>query len=106
MIHIDIKKLGRFERVGHCITGNRKGQGNPRGVGWEFVHACIDDALRIAFCLPTHRQKRLPTSMTHLRRQSGFDKTFAEMFAFFRPLNGEVSLQTRLRFGQKHEMLY
>ncbi|WP_027058434.1 IS481 family transposase, partial [Mesorhizobium loti] len=49
MIHIDIKKLGRFERIGHRITGDRKGQSNSRGVGWEFVHVCIDAASRIAF---------------------------------------------------------
>jgi len=49
MIHIDIKKLGRFERVGHRITGDRTGQSNSRGVGWEFVHVCVDDASRIAF---------------------------------------------------------
>jgi transposase InsO family protein len=49
MIHIDIKKLGRFDRVGHRITGDRTGQSNSRGIGWEFVHVCIDDASRIAF---------------------------------------------------------
>lgn len=49
MIHIDIKKLGRFEQVGHRITGDRRGQSNSRGVGWEFVHVCIDDASRVAF---------------------------------------------------------
>ena len=49
LIHIDIKKLGRFERVGHRITGDRHGQSNSRGIGWEFVHVCIDDASRIAF---------------------------------------------------------
>jgi transposase InsO family protein len=49
LLHIDIKKLGRFDRVGHRITGDRKGQSNSRGVGWEFVHVCIDDASRIAF---------------------------------------------------------
>ncbi|HWB44752.1 MAG TPA: IS481 family transposase [Hyphomicrobiaceae bacterium] len=49
LIHIDIKKLGRFERIGHRITGDRTGQSNSRGVGWEFVHVCIDDASRIAF---------------------------------------------------------
>jgi transposase InsO family protein len=49
LVHIDIKKLGRFERVGHRITGDRTGQSNSRGVGWEFVHVCIDDASRIAF---------------------------------------------------------
>ena len=49
LLHIDIKKLGRFERVGHRITGDRTGQSNSRGVGWEFVHVAIDDASRIAF---------------------------------------------------------
>src|ERR1700722_11063156 len=49
MIHIDIKKLGRFDKVGHRITGDRTGQSNSRGVGWEFVHVCIDDHSRIAF---------------------------------------------------------
>jgi transposase InsO family protein len=49
LIHIDIKKLGKFNRIGHRITGDRTGQSNTRGVGWEFVHVCIDDASRIAF---------------------------------------------------------
>ena len=49
LIHIDIKKLGRFTRIGHRITGDRAGQSNSRGIGWEFVHVCIDDASRIAF---------------------------------------------------------
>jgi transposase InsO family protein len=49
MLHIDIKKLGRFDKIGHRITGDRTGQSNGRGVGWEFVHVCIDDASRIAF---------------------------------------------------------
>jgi transposase InsO family protein len=49
LIHIDIKKLGKFNRIGHRITGDRTGQSNSRGVGWEFVHVCIDDASRIAF---------------------------------------------------------
>ena len=45
LIHIDIKKLGRFERVGHRITG-RSGHATSRGIGWEFVHVCVDDASR------------------------------------------------------------
>lgn len=49
MIHIDIKKLGRFHQVGHRITGDGKGQSNGRSVGWEFLHVCIDDASRGAF---------------------------------------------------------
>jgi transposase InsO family protein len=53
LIHIDIKKLGRIDGVGHRITGDRTRQSNRRGrgegLGWEFVHVCIDDASRIAF---------------------------------------------------------
>jgi transposase InsO family protein len=49
LIHFDIKKLGKFNKTGHRITGDRRGQSNSRGVGWEFVHVCIDDASRIAF---------------------------------------------------------
>jgi transposase InsO family protein len=49
LIHIDIKKLGKFNRIGHRITGDRTGQSNSRGIGWEFVHVCIDDASRVGF---------------------------------------------------------
>ena len=49
LIHIDIKKLGRFESPGHRVTGDRTGQSNRRGIGWEFLHVCIDDHSRVAF---------------------------------------------------------
>jgi transposase InsO family protein len=50
LIHIDIKKLGRIGSVGHRITGRQTGVVNRHlGIGWEFVHVCIDDASRIAF---------------------------------------------------------
>jgi transposase InsO family protein len=48
LIHIDIKKLGRFVRPGHRITGDRQ-KGESRGAGHEFVHVAIDDASRLAF---------------------------------------------------------
>ena len=58
MIHIDIKKLGRFSRIGHRITGDRTGQSLTRGIGWEYVHVCIDDRSRLAFSqiLPDERK--------------------------------------------------
>jgi transposase InsO family protein len=53
LLHIDIKKLGRIDGIGHRITGDRRGQSSRRGrgegLGWEFVHVCIDDASRVAF---------------------------------------------------------
>ncbi len=43
LIHIDIKKLGRFRRMGDLFTGDRSGKTSRRGLGWEYVHVCIDD---------------------------------------------------------------
>ena len=49
IIHIDIKKLGKFNQIGHRITGDRTGQSNTRGVGWEYLHLAIDDHSRLAY---------------------------------------------------------
>jgi transposase InsO family protein len=49
MIHIDIKKLGRFNTVGHRVSGDRSPPFKSRGAGWEFVHIAIDDHSRVAF---------------------------------------------------------
>ena len=63
LIHIDIKKLGRIDGIGHRITGDRRGQSRRRargqGLGWEFAHVCIDDASRIAFAqvLPDEKKE-------------------------------------------------
>jgi transposase InsO family protein len=58
LIHIDIKKLGKFKKIAHRITGDRTGQSNNRGVGWEFVHVAIDDASRIAFSRVMKTERR------------------------------------------------
>jgi hypothetical protein len=47
LIHLGIKKLARFERVGHRITGDRR---NPSaGAGYDCFHVAIDDATRLAY---------------------------------------------------------
>ena len=47
LLHVDIKKLGRIDGIGHRITGDRRRR--TRGIGWEFVHVCIDDCSRLAY---------------------------------------------------------
>lgn len=47
MLHLDIKKLGRFHRPGHRVTAERTQ--NSRRAGWEFVHVALDDHSRVAF---------------------------------------------------------
>lgn len=49
LIHIDIKKLARFEKVGPRITGQRTADSKSRGAGWEYVHVCVDDNSRTSF---------------------------------------------------------
>ncbi|ATU94030.1 hypothetical protein BLM14_19735 (plasmid) [Phyllobacterium zundukense] len=40
----------RSAALGHRITGRQTGVVNRHlGIGWEFVHVCIDDASRVAF---------------------------------------------------------
>lgn len=47
LLHLDIKKLNRFWRPGHRITGDRRSK--CRGAGWDYVHVAIDDHSRIAY---------------------------------------------------------
>ncbi len=56
MIHLDIKKLGKFNVEGHRVTGDRLGR--SRKAGWDFLHVCVDDASRLAYTevLPSEGQ--------------------------------------------------
>ena len=47
LVHLDTKKLGRIGRVGHRIHGDYRRR--ARGVGWEFLHVCVDDATRVSY---------------------------------------------------------
>ena len=46
LLHVDTKKLGRIDGVGHRIRGDRRTR--RRGIGWEAPHVCVDDASRPA----------------------------------------------------------
>lgn len=48
LLHLDIKRLGRFRAPGHRVRGTRQGCRNA-GVGWEYVHVAIDDHSRVSF---------------------------------------------------------
>lgn len=59
LLHMDTKKLGRIDGVGHRITGQRSGMVKNRGIGWEVLHVAIDDASRLAYTelLPDEKKK-------------------------------------------------
>ena len=50
LLHLDTKKLGRIDGIGHRITGDRTLNRN-RGIGWDMVHLAIDDHSRVSFAL-------------------------------------------------------
>lgn len=67
LIHIDVKKLGRFKRPGHRVTGLSAGYRRDRGAGWEFVHVAIDDTTRLAY-LEILTDEKGPTCAAFLER--------------------------------------
>jgi transposase InsO family protein len=46
LVHVDIKKLGRFASAGKRVIGDRRAS---RGYGWECVHVMVDDFSRLAY---------------------------------------------------------
>lgn len=56
MLHIDIKKLGKIDGVGHRFLGRQHAK--QRHAGWEYLHVCVDDASRIAFSLILPDEKK------------------------------------------------
>jgi len=67
LLHLDIKKLGRFRRPGHRVTGRSSGYRRSWGVGWDFVHVCIDDYTRLAF-VEVLSDERKETATSFLKR--------------------------------------
>ena len=47
LLHVDIKRLGRFDQVGHRITRTRSHGAKKQG--FEFVYVAIDDASRLSY---------------------------------------------------------
>ncbi len=56
LVHIDIKKLSKFETQGHRVDGVRHNAN--AGLGFEHVYVCIDDASRLAFLEVREREDR------------------------------------------------
>lgn len=67
LIHIDTKKLGRIDGIGHRITGHHSGMVRNRGIGWDHLHVAVDDASRLAYTelLPDERK---PSAIGFLSR--------------------------------------
>jgi transposase InsO family protein len=69
LVHVDVKKLGKIGRPGHRVNGDRRTR--SRGVGWEFVHVCVDDATRLAY-VEVLADEKGATAVGFLRRALAF----------------------------------
>ena len=65
LLHMDVKRLGRFEAPGHALTADRTRR--SRGAGWEYVHSIVDDCSRLA-CSEIHPDERGETVTAFTRR--------------------------------------
>ena len=65
LLHVDIKRLGRFDRVGHRITRKRS-FGSPRQ-GFEFVYVATDDHSRLSY-VDILADERSEAASTFLKR--------------------------------------
>jgi len=65
LVHVDVKKLGRIGRPGHRVHGDRGTR--TRGIGWEYVHVCVDDATRLVYVEVLADEKAV-TAVGFLRR--------------------------------------
>jgi transposase InsO family protein len=66
LIHLDMKKLARFWRIGHRVTGDPRDHLN-RGAGWDVLHVAIDDATRLAYVEVLEDEKRTSTAAFLIR---------------------------------------
>ncbi len=47
LLHVDMKRLGRIQGIGHRIHGDRRRR--ARRVGYEWLHVAVDDATRLSY---------------------------------------------------------
>jgi transposase InsO family protein len=81
LIHIDVKKLGRFHAAGKRVGFRTAGQGRPRRrdaqghdrgtSGWDYVHVAVDDYSRLAYA-EVLSDERATTAIAFLRRALRF----------------------------------
>lgn len=77
LLQMDTKRLGRFTRPGHRVTGIRDHTGADKRarVGWEYVHSIIDDHSRLAYS-ELHRDEKADTVVAFTGRAITFFAQF------------------------------
>ena len=104
LVHLDTKRLARFRRPGHRVTGNRHIKSTH--VGWQFLHIAIDDHARVAYG-EFYRDERGPSAARFLVRLVRYYRRLGIKIARILTDNGKCYRSKRfaracLRLGIKH----
>jgi transposase InsO family protein len=57
LVHVDVKKIGRIPNGGGWRAHGRSEQVKGRGIGYDYVHAAVDDHTRLAYAEILHDEK-------------------------------------------------
>ena len=104
LVHIDTKKLGRIEQLGHRITGNRRD--SARGAGWEFLFVAVDDHSRVGFT-DLYPDERIPSAIQFLENTVAYFRSLGIGVRRLLTDNGsafrsKAFRQACIRLGLKH----
>jgi transposase InsO family protein len=69
LLHMDVKRFGKFTEPGHAVTGDRTRR--SRRVGWEYCHSIVDDCSRLAYS-ELHDDEKAATVTAFTRRALDF----------------------------------
>ena len=75
LLHMDVKRLARFRRPSHRVTGDRHDRTPNRGAGYDYLHVVIDDNSRLAY-VELHPREDAGTNAATLERAIAW---FAEL---------------------------
>jgi transposase InsO family protein len=71
LIHLDVKKIGRIPDGGGWRAHGRSEQVRGRGIGYDYVHAAVDDHSRLAYT-EIHTDEKGITCAAFLTRAAAF----------------------------------
>jgi len=71
LVHIDVKKLGRIPDGGGWRAHGRSEQVRGRGIGFDYVHAAVDDHTRLAYA-EIHPDEKGATAAGFLTRAAAY----------------------------------
>ena len=74
LVHIDVKKLGRIPDGGGWRAHGRSEEVRGRGIGYDYVHAAVDDHSRLAYA-EIHPDERGVTAAGFLTRAAAYFRT-------------------------------